>query len=41
MGKNIGKYISNNLSGKCSQKVLTHAKQSATDALKITSKKSC
>ena len=32
MGKNIGKNISTNLSGKYSQKLLDHAKQSATDA---------
>ena len=38
MGKNIGKNISKNLSGKYNQKVLNHAKQSATDALKTTSK---
>ena len=42
IGKNIGKNISKNLSGKCSpgmlamrQKLLDHAKQSATDAFKI------
>ena len=40
MGKNIGKNISNNFSGKYSQKRIDHAKQSATDALKSTSKKS-
>ena len=34
MGKNIGKTISKKLSGKYSQKLLDHAKQSATDALK-------
>ena len=34
MGKNIGKCISENLSGKCSQKVLNDAKQFPTDALK-------
>ena len=39
MGKNIGKNISKNLSGKYNQKVLNHTKQSATDALKTTSKK--
>ena len=39
MGKNIGKKISENVSGKCGQKLLDHAKQSATDALKITSKR--
>ena len=37
-GKNIGKNISQNFRGKYSQKVLDHAKQSATDALKATSK---
>ena len=30
----MGKNISNNLSGKYSQKLLDHAKQSATDTLK-------
>ena len=35
MGKNIGKNISKILSGKYSQKLLDHAKQSAADALKI------
>ena len=39
MDKNIGKNISKNLSGKCSQKLLDHAKQSPTDALKTNSKK--
>ena len=39
MGKNIGKNISKNLSGKYSQKLLDHAKKSATVALKTTSKK--
>ena len=39
MGKNIGKNISKNLSGKYSQKLYDHAKQSATNALKTTSKK--
>ena len=34
MGRNIGKNISKNLSNKCSQKLVDHAKQSATDALK-------
>ena len=32
--ENIGKSISENLSGKYSQKRLDHAKRSATDALK-------
>ena len=40
MGKNIGKNISKNLRGKYSQKLLDHAKKSATDALKTFSKKS-
>ena len=35
MGKNIGKNISKNLSGKYGQKLLDHAKQSATDALNL------
>ena len=35
MGKNIGKNISKNLSGKYIQTLFDHAKQSATDALKI------
>ena len=39
MGKNIGKNISKNLSGKHSQNFLDHAKQSATDALKTSSKR--
>ena len=46
MGKNIGKNISKNLSGKNSpgilaihQKILDHAKQSATDTFKIASKR--
>ena len=46
MGKNIGKNISKNLSGKYSpgmltmrQKLLDHAKKSATDAFKTTSKR--
>ena len=37
VGKNVGKNISKSLSGEYSQKVLDHAKQPATDALKITS----
>ena len=37
MSKNIGKIISKSLSGKYSQTLLDHAKQSATDALKIES----
>ena len=37
--KNIGKNISENLSGKYSQKRLDHAKQSAADALNTTSKR--
>ena len=38
IGKNIGKNISKNLNGKYRQKPIDHAKQSATDALKTTSK---
>ena len=38
MDQNIGKNISKNLSGKYSRKVLDHAKQSVTNALKTTSK---
>ena len=32
--KNIDKNISKNLSGKCSQKLIDHAKKSSADALK-------
>ena len=39
MGKNISKNISKNLSGKYSQNPLGHAKQSAADALKTSSKR--
>ena len=39
MGKNIGKNISKNFSNKSSQKLLDHAKKSATDALKTSSKR--
>ena len=39
MAKNIGKNMSKNVSGKCNQKLLYHAKQSGTDALKTTSNK--
>ena len=39
MDKNIGKNISKNLSSKYSQRLLDYAKQSATDALKTTSKR--
>ena len=39
VGKNIGKNISKNLSTKYIQKLLDHAKQSATDTLKTASKK--
>ena len=39
MGENIGKNISKILSGKYSQKLLDHAKQSATDAFKTASKR--
>ena len=34
--KNMGKNTSKNLSSKYSQKLLNHAKQTATDALKTT-----
>ena len=37
MCKNIGKNIRKNLCGKCCQKLLHHAKQSATHGLKTTS----
>ena len=39
MSKNIEKNISKILSGKYSQNLLDHAKQSTTDALKTTSKR--
>ena len=39
MGKTISKNISKKLCGKYSQKFLDHAKQSATDALKTSSKR--
>ena len=39
MGKNIGKNISKNLSSKYGQKLLNHAKLSATDAIKTSSKR--
>ena len=39
MGKNIDKNISKNVSGKYIQKLLDHAQQSATDALKTTTKR--
>ena len=39
MGKNISKIISKKLSGKYSLKLLDHAKQSATDAHKSSSKR--
>ena len=39
MGKNIDQKISKNLSGKYSQKLLDHAKQSPTDVFKTTSKR--
>ena len=34
LGKNIGRSISKNVSSKCSQKLLDHAEQLATDFLK-------
>ena len=39
MDKNIGKNITKSLSAKYSHKVLDHAKKSATDALKTSSKR--
>ena len=39
MGRNIGKNIRKNLRGKYKQILPDRAKQSATDVLKITSKK--
>ena len=39
ISKNIGKNISKRLSGEYSQKLLDHAKQSATDALNSSSKR--
>ena len=39
MGKNIGENISNSFRGWYSQKILNHAKESATDVLKTTSKR--
>ena len=39
MGKNIVENISKNLHSKYDQKVLDHAKQSATDAFKTASKR--
>ena len=38
MGKNIGKNISKSLNSKYNQKLLDHAKQSATDTFKTSSK---
>ena len=35
MDRNLGKIMRKNLSGKCIQKLIDHAKQSARDALKI------
>ena len=40
VGKNVDKIIIKNLSGKYSQKLLDHAKLSATDTFKTSSKKS-
>ena len=39
IGKNLGKKISKTLNGKYSQKLFDHAKQSATDEFKTSSKK--
>ena len=38
--RNMGKKISKTLSSKCNQKLFDHDKQSATDALKVASKRS-
>ena len=38
MGKNVNENTSKNFSGKSSQKLLDHAKQSAKDALQTNSK---
>ena len=38
LGKNVDKNISKNLGGKYCQKILNHAKQSVTEALKTASK---
>ena len=39
ISKNIGKNLSKNLTGKYSQKLLDHARKSATDPLKTSSKR--
>ena len=39
MGKNVSKNINKNCSGKYTKKFFDHAKQSATDARKIASKR--
>ena len=39
IGRNIGKNVGKHLSGKYSQKLLDHDKQSATDAFKTASKR--
>ena len=39
IGRNTGKNVSKHLSGKYSQKLLDHDKQSATDAFKTASKR--
>ena len=39
MGTNIDKNISKNVSGKYSQELLDHAKQSATDTIETSSKR--
>ena len=39
VGRSIGKNISKNLTSKYNQKLINHAKQSATDALKTASKR--
>ena len=40
MSKNFGKKVSKNVSSKCSQNILDHAKNFAADALKTSSKRS-
>ena len=39
IGKNISKSVNKILSGKCSQKLIDHAKESAPDVLKAASKR--
>ena len=39
MGKNVGKNISKNISSEYSEKLIDHAKQSASDIIKTASKR--